>query len=83
MEIIFQSLGWIGAFGLLSAYYLNSSKRLSADTATYQWINMICATMLAINAFHIGSIPFLIINVFWAIVAVMSLVKLSKIKTVV
>lgn len=81
MEILFQSLGWIGAFGLLTAYYLNSSKRMSAETASYQWINLICASMLAINAFHIGSIPFLIINVFWSIVAVVSLFKMSKLKS--
>ena len=80
MDILFQSLGWIGAFGLLTAYYLNSSKRLNTETTSYQWINMICATMLAINAFHIGSIPFLIINVFWSFVAILSLVKLSKTK---
>lgn len=80
MEIILQALGWIGAFGLLSAFYLNSTKKLSADSAKYQSINLISAIMLAINAIYIGSIPFVIINVFWAIVAAISLSKLSKSK---
>ena len=77
MEILIQGLGWAGAFGLLSAYYLISTKRLSAGSAKYQWINLISAIMLAINAYYIGSIPFIIINVFWAIVAAISLSKLN------
>lgn len=80
MEIVLQALGWIGAFGLLSAFYLNSTKKLSVDSAKYQSINLISAIMLAINAIYIGSIPFVIINVFWAIVAAISLSKLSKSK---
>jgi len=75
MEILLQGLGWLGAFGLLSAYYLNSTKKISADSAKYQWLNLISAIMLAINACYIGSIPFIIINVFWAFVAAISLGK--------
>jgi len=78
MEILMQGLGWVGAFGLLSAYYLNSTKKLSPDSRTYQWINLTCAVMLAINAWYINSIPFLIINAFWAIVALVSLTKPMK-----
>jgi len=78
MEILLQGLGWAGAFGLLSAYYLNSTKRLNTDSAKYQWLNLVSASMLAINAYHIGSIPFIIINVFWAIVATISLSKSNK-----
>ena len=78
MDIILQGLGWVGAAGLLSAYFLISTKRLSPDSIKYQWINLISAIMLAINAYYIGSIPFIIINVFWAIVAAMSLIKTGK-----
>lgn len=80
MDILLQGLGWVGAFGLLSAYYLNSTKRISADSSKYQLINLICAIMLAINAYYIGSIPFFIINAFWAIVAILSLNNLNKTK---
>jgi len=75
MEILLEAFGWVGAFGLLSAFYLISSKRVTADSPVYQWLNLICAIMLAINAYHISSIPFFIINAFWAIVAIISLSK--------
>ena len=78
MDIVLQGLGWIGAAGLLSAYFLISTKRLSPDNTKYQLLNLVSAIMLAINAYHIGSIPFIIINVFWAIVAAMSLMKSNK-----
>jgi len=75
MDILFQGLGWVGAFGLLSGYFLNSTNRLSSESRVYQWLNFIAALMLAINAYHINSIPFLIINCFWAMVALLSIVK--------
>jgi len=78
MEILFEAFGWIGAFGLLSAFYLISTKRVTADSPLYQWLNLICAIMLAINAYHISSVPFFIINAFWAIVAIFSLSKNVK-----
>ena len=79
MDVLLQGLGWVGAFGLLSAYFLISTKRLSPDSAKYQWLNLVSAIMLAINAYYIGSIPFIIINVFWAIVAAVSLAKAGKV----
>ncbi len=78
MNILFQSLGWVGAFGLLSGYFLNSTNRLSSDSRVYQWLNFISAVMLAINAYHINSIPFLIINCFWAVVALLSILRKPK-----
>ena len=78
MNIILQGLGWIGAFGLLSGYFLNTTGRLNSDSATYQWLNFVSAVMLAINAYFINSIPFLIINVFWAIVALMGIIRKPK-----
>ena len=75
MNFIFQGLGWVGAIGLLIGYFLNSTGRLSSDSRLYQCINLICATMLAANAFYIDAIPFIIINCFWAGVALLSLLK--------
>lgn len=75
METLFELLGWLGAFGLLTAFFLNSRKILTSDSTTYQLLNLVCALMLTVNAYHIGSYPFVVINVFWAIVALLGLVK--------
>ncbi|MFK7757906.1 MAG: hypothetical protein AB8B53_13330 [Flavobacteriales bacterium] len=78
MDILFQIFGWVGALGLLTAFYLNSSGKLSSLSALYQWLNFSCAILLTINAFSISSYPFVIINVFWAGVALSSLLKNKK-----
>ncbi len=70
MSTVLELMGWVGAFGLLLAFYLNSTNRLTSNTLKYQWLNLISAVLLAINAFWIESIPFVIINVFWAVIAV-------------
>ncbi|MGB0403725.1 MAG: CBU_0592 family membrane protein [Salibacteraceae bacterium] len=75
MEIFFQAIGWIGAIGLLLAFYLNSTNKMSHSSMVYQLINLSCAVLLAINAFHIDSYPFIVINVFWAGVALWSILK--------
>jgi hypothetical protein len=80
MDLLFQMCGWVGAVGLLAAFYLNSSNKLSATGKPYQLVNFISAILLTINAFYINSYPFIIINIFWAGVALMSLVKMNKSK---
>lgn len=78
METIFQVFGWLGAFGLLLAFFLNSRNILTTDNKRYQWLNFICASMLILNAYHINSYPFIVINLFWAIVALVSIFQKPK-----
>ena len=81
MDLLFQMCGWIGAIGLLTAYYLNSTNKINTNNKIYQWINFISALMLTVNAFYIDSYPFIIINIFWAGVALLSIFKPSNKKT--
>jgi hypothetical protein len=76
--LLLQLCGRIGALGLLTAFYLNSSNKLSASNKNYQLINLLSAMLLTINAFYINSYPFIIINIFWAGVALMSLMRSNK-----
>lgn len=73
MDLFLTGLGWVGAAGLLIAFFLNSTKRLSSDSNLYQLLNFAFAGMLAVNAYYIGSIPFLIVNSFWAGIALVSM----------
>ncbi len=78
MNILFEIFGWVGAAGLLTGFYLNSTNKLTANSSTYQWLNFLCAVLLTVNAFSIHSYPFVIINVFWALVALSSIIKARK-----
>ena len=78
MNLLFQICGWLGAMGLLTAFYLNSTNKINANSKIYQLMNFFSALMLTINAFYINSYPFIIINIFWAGVALLSIDRLSK-----
>jgi len=70
--------GWIGAMGLLTAFYLNSTNKINTNSKIYQWLNFFSALLLLINAFYINAYPFIIINIFWAGVALLSVYRLRK-----
>lgn len=76
MDLLLQICGWLGAVGLLTAFYLNSTNKINANSKNYQLINFFSALLLTINAFYINSYPFIIINIFWASVALFSLYRL-------
>ena len=78
MDLILQACGWVGAAALLIAFYLNSSGKITAENKIYQVTNLVAAVLLTINAVYINSLPFIIINVFWAGVALLSLVRSRK-----
>lgn len=75
MELVNQLIGWVGAIGLLTTFFLNSTEKMSTTTKSYIWINVGSALLLALNAYHLNAYPFLVVNVFWAIVALYGLVR--------
>ena len=78
MDLLFQICGWLGAVGLLTAFYLNSTNKINSNSKIYQLMNFFSAIMLTINAFYIDSYPFIIINIFWAGVALLSTYRLGR-----
>ena len=68
-------LGWVGAFCILLAYFLVSSKRVKSDSRLFQSINLTGALFLIVNAYANGALPFVFLNVIWAAIAIRALVK--------
>jgi hypothetical protein len=68
-------VGWVGAIGLLVSYFLVVFKIWSTEQVTYKLINFISAILLIINAIYIKALPFLLINIIWAIVAFLSIFR--------
>ena len=60
-------LGWVGAFGLLAAYFLSLANRMSNESYIYLIINGMCSVFLIVNAAHLGAYPFVLINTLWAL----------------
>jgi len=67
-------IGYIGAFLLLLGYCLFSFNKISLFF--YHVCNFFSCLFLAINAFQIGSIPFIITNIAFCSIAIYMILKL-------
>jgi hypothetical protein len=78
VKLIVDIVGWIGAGGVLAAYVLVSTGRVPSASYSYQLLNLIGATGLAVNTFYYMSYPSTALNAIWALIAVYAVHKLWK-----
>jgi hypothetical protein len=79
MEVlIFDSLGWVGAFLLLSAYALVSFKRLAVDSMVYQGMNVAASILLAVNTLYHRAYPSSFVNIVWTFIAVFAILTVVR-----
>jgi hypothetical protein len=72
-HVWFDAIGWTGAAFLLVAYALISSKRLDADSTTYQLLNIVGSVFLVVNTIFYRAYPSSFVNVIWAGIAIVSI----------
>jgi len=68
-------LGWIGALGVLLAYFLVSSKKVKGDSNHYQMLNLVGAALLIANSVYYGAYPSGFLNLAWIVIAIHTLGK--------
>ena len=78
-QVLFDVIGWVGAAALLVAYAMVSHKKLEADSATYQLLNISGSILLAANTIFYGSHPSTFVNLIWAGIAVFSIAMRNRI----
>lgn len=66
-------LGWVGGGLGALAYVMVSTRRVVADGALFQGLNMVGAALLCIASFHSGALPSACMNVAWILFGVQSL----------
>ncbi|KKQ53378.1 hypothetical protein A2865_03725 [Candidatus Woesebacteria bacterium RIFCSPHIGHO2_01_FULL_39_17] len=76
--MIYEVVGWIGTFAILLAYYLVSTKKLSADNRRYQILNVVGAIGIIINSGVHGVIPSVGLNTAWLLIGLYGLIKVVK-----
>jgi len=76
--MIYEIIGWIGTAAILLAYFLNSTKRMSADDKWYQVLNIIGAVGIIVNSTFHGAIPSVGLNIIWLLVGFYGLFRFSK-----
>jgi len=65
----------IGVFLILTAFSLNTFGILSREDRSYFVLNLVGGVLASIGAWLIDSIPFLVLEVTWTVVAIVGLAK--------
>lgn len=73
MQILIDTLGWIGTVLYLIAYGLVSLKKVEGDSVLYQGINILAGILLIVNTFYWRAYPSLGLNAAWIGIAVFTL----------
>jgi hypothetical protein len=76
--LLFDLLGWAGAFLLLLAYALVSFKKLEADAAAYQWLNITASVLLLVNTIFYGAYPSSFVNAAWTVIAFFAILSIKR-----
>jgi formate hydrogenlyase subunit 3/multisubunit Na+/H+ antiporter MnhD subunit len=78
MSLFIDIIGWIGAALVLLAYALVSTNRVRAQSAVYQWLNIVGALGLVVNSGWSGAIPSAVVNLVWIGIGVYSLRQVNR-----
>ena len=72
----FQTIiGTVGVTLLLVAYFLQLIKKISSDSKIYALLNIIGSLLSAYSSYLIAFVPFIVLELTWALVSVIALVK--------
>lgn len=78
MALLIEITGWVAAVLVVAAYALLSAGRLSGDSASYQWMNLLGAVGLVVNTAWNGAWPSTAVNVIWAVIGLFALWRLFR-----
>jgi len=73
MQLLIDTLGWVGTVLYLIAYALVSLKKVEGDSPLYQGINIVAGALLIVNTYYWRAYPSLGLNAAWIAIAVFTL----------
>ena len=68
-------IGWVGTAFIVSAYFFVSFSILSPNTAVYQVLNLLGALGIVFSSYIKKDNPPVVLNIFWALIALLGLIK--------
>lgn len=77
-RLLVDAAGWAGALGLLTAYALVSTGRVTGDGLVFQLLNLAGAVGLAVNGIYHGAWPSAGLNAVWLVIGLTALVRHSR-----
>lgn len=78
MKLVFDIIGWAGAACVLTAYFLISTDRITADNTKYHLLNLAGSVCLIMHTYYQFAYPSVFVNIIWAGIAIYSMVKKRK-----
>jgi hypothetical protein len=78
MDFLLAAIGWIGAALLLTGYALVSSSRMAGGGPAYQIVNLAGSVSLMVNSAYSSPWPSAGLNLVWAAIGIVALVKLVR-----
>lgn len=76
MNLIIETLGWIGSIEILAAYGLTSFQKIKTDSVLFQSLNLTGGIFLIVNSIYHEAYPFTFINSIWVLIALPALIKI-------
>ncbi|WP_449500904.1 CBU_0592 family membrane protein [Algoriphagus pacificus] len=76
--MIYEIIGWIGAFLFILSYFLLAKGIWKQEQARYHFFNLGGAICLVINAIHFSDPANMVVNGVWGAIAIMALYKYWK-----
>ncbi len=76
-DITMEAIGWLGSALCLGAYLLTSMGRVSGGSSLYHWMNFIGGATLAANVLWHGALPAAFLEVCWALIGLVSLIRIA------
>lgn len=78
MNILIETVGWLAALLILSAYALVTAGKLEPRSIGYQLLNVFGAIGFIINSGWNGAIPSAALNVVWLGIGIVALARLRS-----
>ena len=78
MQLLIEIAGWGGALLILVSYLQLSAGRLTGQSRTYQWMNVVGAAGFIINSGYNGAIPSAALNVVWLLIGLVTLARIAR-----
>jgi len=75
--LVFDIIGWVGSIMVVLAYFLLSAKKIKPGL-TYQLLNLLAATLMAIGLFPRSAWFSFAVQIVWALVAIFAIAKMKK-----
>jgi hypothetical protein len=65
LKLAIEIIGWAAAVAMVAAYMFLTTGRLAANSALYQWLNVLASVGFILNSGWNGAYPSMFLNVVW------------------